>query len=115
MTSAPLGPSRCLLGALGHLARDEALPYSDLARRARVTAQSVQATVGHLVDLGAVSRRTDDGPAADRRRSRSAGPRWRTARGGPVTAVPGGTTRHARAHGAPVFLVSTAGGRPRRR
>ncbi len=32
---APLGLSLRLLGSLGHLARDEALSYSDLARRAR--------------------------------------------------------------------------------
>jgi DNA-binding MarR family transcriptional regulator len=61
---APLGLSLRLLGALGHLARDEALSYSDLARRARVTAQSMHATVGHLVDLGAVEAA---GPGRGRR------------------------------------------------
>jgi DNA-binding MarR family transcriptional regulator len=61
---APLGLSLRLLGALGHLARDEALSYSDLARRARVTAQSMHATVSHLVDLGAVEAA---GPGRGRR------------------------------------------------
>jgi DNA-binding MarR family transcriptional regulator len=63
---APLGLSLRLLGALGHLARDEGLSYSDLARRARVTTQSMHATVGRLVDLGAVE-------AADPGRGRRAG------------------------------------------
>jgi DNA-binding MarR family transcriptional regulator len=63
---APLGLSLRLLGALGHLARDEGLSYSDLARRARVTAQSMHATVGRLADLGAVE-------AADPGRGRRAG------------------------------------------
>ncbi len=61
---APLGLSLRLLGSLGYLARDEALSYSDLARRARVTAQSLHATVGHLVDRGAVEAA---GPGRGRR------------------------------------------------
>lgn len=42
------------LGALGHLARDPELSYSDLARRAAVTAQSMHSTINALVELGAV-------------------------------------------------------------
>ena len=42
------------LGALGHLARDPELSYSDLARRAAVTVQSMHATIATLVELGAI-------------------------------------------------------------
>lgn len=42
------------LGALGHLARDPGLSYSDLARRARVTAQSMHATIAQLIELDAI-------------------------------------------------------------
>ncbi|PZA19118.1 MarR family transcriptional regulator, partial [Modestobacter versicolor] len=42
------------LGALGHLAGTPGLSYTDLARRARVTVQSMHATVGTLTELGAV-------------------------------------------------------------
>ena len=42
------------LGALGHLAGTPGLSYTDLARRARVTVQSMHATVAALTDLGAV-------------------------------------------------------------
>jgi DNA-binding MarR family transcriptional regulator len=42
------------LGALGHLARDPGLSYSDLARRARVTAQSMHATIGQLIELDTI-------------------------------------------------------------
>ena len=61
---APLGLSLRLLGTLGHLARDEGLSYTDLARRARVTPQSVHATVARLVELGAVE---PAGPGRGRR------------------------------------------------
>jgi DNA-binding MarR family transcriptional regulator len=44
------------VGALGHLARQPDLSYSDLARRAGITAQSMRATVRHLEQLGAVRR-----------------------------------------------------------
>jgi DNA-binding MarR family transcriptional regulator len=44
------------VGALGHLARQPDLSYSDLARRAGITAQSMRATVRHLEELGAVRR-----------------------------------------------------------
>ncbi|MFI5782338.1 MarR family winged helix-turn-helix transcriptional regulator [Nocardia sp. NPDC051570] len=50
------GLSLRLLGALGHLARNPELSYSDLARRAGVTAQSMHATVRTLEDMGAVTR-----------------------------------------------------------
>lgn len=43
------------IGALGHLAHSPDLSYSDLARRARVTPQSMHATIGQLVELGAVT------------------------------------------------------------
>ena len=42
------------LGALGHLAATPGLSYTDLARRARVTVQSMHATVAALAALGAV-------------------------------------------------------------
>ena len=50
------------LSALGHLHRQPGLSYSELARRARVTVQSIQATVSHLeqahlVDRGAATSR----------------------------------------------------------
>ncbi|MFF3484261.1 MarR family transcriptional regulator [Streptomyces sp. NPDC002701] len=53
---AGLGLSLRLLGALGHVARDSDLSYSDLARRAGVTSQSMRATVLMLEELGAVRR-----------------------------------------------------------
>jgi DNA-binding MarR family transcriptional regulator len=42
--------------ALGHLAREPGMSYSELARRARVTPQSMQATLTRLEQLGAVER-----------------------------------------------------------
>jgi len=44
------------VGALGHLANRPELSYSDLARRAGVTAQSMHATVRQLEQVGAVRR-----------------------------------------------------------
>lgn len=44
------------VGALGHLAANPDLSYSDLGRRAGVTAQSMHATVNRLEELGAVRR-----------------------------------------------------------
>jgi DNA-binding MarR family transcriptional regulator len=44
------------IGALGHLANRPELSYSDLARRAGVTAQSMHSTVRHLEQIGAVRR-----------------------------------------------------------
>ncbi len=55
------------LAALGHLARDPGCSYSELARRAGVTAQSMQATLVQLEELRAVERRT---PAGRGRRAR---------------------------------------------
>lgn len=49
------------LSALGHLAHDPGSSYSELARRAGVTAQSMQATLRQLEDLGAVERRSPPG------------------------------------------------------
>jgi DNA-binding MarR family transcriptional regulator len=49
------------LGALGHLRRDPGLSYSELGRRARVTVQSMQATVAQLEASGAVARRSAGG------------------------------------------------------
>jgi DNA-binding MarR family transcriptional regulator len=43
------------VGALGHLSRDPELSYSDLARRARITPQSMQATMTQLAEAGAVT------------------------------------------------------------
>lgn len=53
---AELGLTMRHLGALGHLSRSPELSYSDLARRAHVTAPSMHATVRQLEDLGAVRR-----------------------------------------------------------
>lgn len=50
----PHGLSLRHLGALGHLNRDPHLSYTELARRARVTVQSMHKTVLALVELGAV-------------------------------------------------------------
>jgi DNA-binding MarR family transcriptional regulator len=44
------------LGALGHLSSRPDLSYSDLARRAGVTPQSMHATVRQLEEVGAVAR-----------------------------------------------------------
>ena len=46
------------VGALGHLAHTEGLTYSDLARRARVTPQSMQATMTQLAERGAITIET---------------------------------------------------------
>ncbi len=50
-----VGLSLRLFGALGHLARGSGLSYTELARRARVTPQSMHATVARLIELGAVA------------------------------------------------------------
>jgi len=50
----PHGLSLRHLGALGHLARNPQISYTELARRARVTVQSMHKTVAALVELGAV-------------------------------------------------------------
>lgn len=57
------------LSALGHLHRQPGLSYSELARRARVTVQSMQATVAHLEDQQLVDRgaATSRGRRADLR------------------------------------------------
>lgn len=52
------GTSLRHLSALGHLSREPGLSYSELGRRAGITAQSMQATLRQLEDLGAVERRT---------------------------------------------------------
>lgn len=49
------------LSVLGHLAHDPGLSYSELARRAGVTAQSMHATLRQLEEAGAVERRTPAG------------------------------------------------------
>lgn len=49
------------LSALGHLSREPGLSYSELARRAGVTPQSMQSTLRHLEILRAVERRTEPG------------------------------------------------------
>ncbi|OLT10057.1 hypothetical protein BJF78_29485 [Pseudonocardia sp. CNS-139] len=55
------GMSMRHLSALGHLAREPGLSYTELGRRADVTAQSMQATLRHLEEHGAVERRTEAG------------------------------------------------------
>jgi DNA-binding MarR family transcriptional regulator len=52
----PHGLSLRHLGALGHLDRDPQISYTELARRARVTVQSMHKTVAALVELDAVRR-----------------------------------------------------------
>ncbi|MBT0771223.1 MarR family transcriptional regulator [Kineosporia sp. J2-2] len=52
------GTSLRHFSALGHLSREPGLSYSELGRRAGVTAQSMQATLRQLEELGAVERRT---------------------------------------------------------
>ena len=49
------------LGALGHLRRTPGLSYSELGRRAGVTAQSMQATVAQLEAGGLVARTSRPG------------------------------------------------------
>jgi DNA-binding MarR family transcriptional regulator len=49
------------LSALGHLHREPGISYSELARRAHVTVQSMKATLQQLEDRGAVERRTPPG------------------------------------------------------
>jgi DNA-binding MarR family transcriptional regulator len=49
------------LSALGHLAGEPGLSYSELGRRAGVTAQSMQATLQQLEERGAVVRRSAPG------------------------------------------------------
>ncbi|MDG9708023.1 MarR family winged helix-turn-helix transcriptional regulator [Streptomyces sp. DH10] len=54
----PTGFTLRHLSALGHLHREPGISYSELARRAGVTAQSAQATVRQLEQRGAVERRS---------------------------------------------------------
>ncbi|MCX2925576.1 MarR family winged helix-turn-helix transcriptional regulator [Streptomyces sp. NEAU-W12] len=54
----PIGMTMRHVSALGHLKRQNDLSYSDLARRAGVTAQSMRATVAHLQQLGTISATT---------------------------------------------------------
>ncbi|MFH8403532.1 MarR family winged helix-turn-helix transcriptional regulator [Streptomyces sp. NPDC018019] len=49
-----IGLSLRQLGALGHIARNPELSYSDLARRAGITTQSMRATILMLEEQGAV-------------------------------------------------------------
>ncbi len=49
------------VSALGHLAHQPGLSYSELARRAGVSAQSMQATLGQLEQRRAVEKRTPGG------------------------------------------------------
>lgn len=49
------------VSALGHLAREPGLSYSELARRAGITAQSMQATLHQLEQRDAIERRTPPG------------------------------------------------------
>ncbi|GGP68724.1 MarR family winged helix-turn-helix transcriptional regulator [Saccharothrix coeruleofusca] len=53
---APHGLTLRHLGALGHLSRRPDMSYSDLARRAGVTTQSMHATVRQLQELGAIDK-----------------------------------------------------------
>ncbi|SEQ63658.1 MarR family winged helix-turn-helix transcriptional regulator [Microlunatus flavus] len=64
---AELGLAYHHLSALGHLRRQAGLSYSELARRASVTTQSMQTTVAHLERRGLVDRgaATSQGRRAD--------------------------------------------------
>ena len=57
----PLALSMRHLSALGHLSRQPGLSYSELARRAGITPQSMQATLRQLEQVQAVERRTVPG------------------------------------------------------
>lgn len=57
----PLALSLRHLSALGHLSRQPGLSYSELARRAGITPQSMQATLSQLEQVQAVERRTVPG------------------------------------------------------
>ncbi|GAA1569399.1 MarR family transcriptional regulator [Kribbella sancticallisti] len=50
------GLSMRQFSALGHLAHQPGLSYSELARRDRITTQSMQATLLQLQEIGAVER-----------------------------------------------------------
>lgn len=69
------------LSALGHLAGQPGLSYSELARRASVTAQSMQATLRQLELLGAAERRTPPGRGRTARLHLTASGRQLLARG----------------------------------
>ncbi|MFD8864296.1 MarR family winged helix-turn-helix transcriptional regulator [Streptomyces sp. NPDC059590] len=60
-TLKPTGYTLRHLATLGHLRREPGLSYSELGRRAGITAQSAQATVRQLEERGAVERRTEAG------------------------------------------------------
>jgi DNA-binding MarR family transcriptional regulator len=47
--------------ALGHLAHQPGMSYSELARRDGITTQSMQSTLRQLEELGAVERLTEPG------------------------------------------------------
>lgn len=51
-----VGISMRHLGALGHLSRNDELTVSDLARRSRITAQSMHVTIRDLEAMGALGR-----------------------------------------------------------
>ncbi|GAA3541351.1 MarR family winged helix-turn-helix transcriptional regulator [Kribbella ginsengisoli] len=55
------GLSMRYFSALGHLAHQPGLSYSELARRDGITTQSMQATLRRLQDLGAVELLTEPG------------------------------------------------------
>lgn len=56
-----LGISLRHVSALGHLSRHPGLSYSELARRAGITVQSMQATLRQLEDRAAVEGSTEPG------------------------------------------------------
>ncbi|NYJ73868.1 MarR family winged helix-turn-helix transcriptional regulator [Allobranchiibius huperziae] len=56
-----LGLALRYVSALGHLAREPGLSYSELARRAGITTQSMQTTLHHLEQRAAIERRTPPG------------------------------------------------------
>jgi DNA-binding MarR family transcriptional regulator len=74
---AELGLTLRHLGALGHVSRSPGMSYSDLARRAGITPQSMQATMSQLAALGAIEIES---------RGRASYPRL-TARGGRLLEV----------------------------
>ncbi len=55
------GMSMRHFSALGHLAHEPGLSYSELARRDGITAQSMQSTLRQLQEIGAVELLTEPG------------------------------------------------------
>jgi len=62
----PLGLSTRTYGLLGHIRRDPGISFSELARRSRVTVQSVHTAVASLAEAGLVEDASARAGAASR-------------------------------------------------